>query len=274
MESPNYRAVLIGIDDYPKSPLSGCVNDIDQIERILLDRLPGPPQRKNPLTPPRARGGATTRFAAPRAGAASTTRLASLKPTRDELRNFLENLAGEVGPNDLVFLYYSGHGSQVRTTVNGCSIPREALVPMDYWNDGDPQHQRLLYDFELNGLLARIAEKAGDLTVVLDCCHSASVDRDDILPEGQAARYLFISEAQDLSPEIHPGLVARDSSGLLPAAPIHMLIAACRAGEKAYEVPAEGSKPPQGAFSRALAQILESADRPLSDLLWADVWTV
>src|SRR4051812_3686969 len=261
MESPNYRAVLIGIDDYPKSPLSGCVNDIDQIERILLDRLAVPAER-------------ITRFAAPRAGAASTTRLASLKPTRDELRNFLENLAGEVGPNDLVFLYYSGHGSQVRTTVNGCSIPREALVPMDYWNDGDPQHQRLLYDFELNGLLARIAEKAGDLTVVLDCCHSASVDRDDILPEGQAARYLFIPEAQDLSSEIQPGLVARDSSGLLPAAPIHMLIAACRAGEKAYEVPAEGSKPPQGAFSRALAQILESADRPLSDLLWADVWTV
>jgi hypothetical protein len=109
--------------------------------------------------------------------------------------------------------------------------------------------------------------------VVLDCCHSASADREDIRPEGKA-RYLLIPEVQDLPSEIQPGLVARDSSGLLPAAPIHMLIAACRAGERAYEVPADGARPPQGAFSRALAQILESTDRPLSDLLWADVWTV
>ncbi|HEY4596213.1 MAG TPA: caspase family protein, partial [Thermoanaerobaculia bacterium] len=81
MESPNYRAVLIGIDDYPKSPLSGCVNDIDQIERILLDRLKVPAER-------------ITRFAAPQSGAATTTRLpSSPKPTCDELRSFLRRLA-------------------------------------------------------------------------------------------------------------------------------------------------------------------------------------
>jgi hypothetical protein len=60
----------------------------------------------------------------------------------------------------------------------------------------------------------------------------------------------------------------------LPDSLVHLLVAACRASEKAYEVSADGSRPPQGAFSRALTQILESADRPLSDLLWSDVWTV
>jgi hypothetical protein len=263
MESSNYRVGLIGIDDYSQKPLSGCVNDIDQIERILLDRLKVPAER-------------ITRFAAPRAGAASSTRLPSLKPTRAELRSFLNRLADEVSKQDLVFLYYSGHGSQAMTQVNGQRIAREALVPMDYWNDDEPQRQRLLYDFELNGLLARIAEKAGDLTVVLDCCHSASATREDILSVSEVEdRYLPIPEVQDLSSEVQSGPAARDSSGLLPDSLVHMLVAACRASEKAYEVSADGSKPPQGAFSRALVQILEATtDRPLSDLLWSDIWTV
>jgi Caspase domain len=256
MESPNYRAVLIGIDDYSQKPLSGCVNDIDQIERILLDRLKVPAER-------------ITRFAAPQARAASTTRLPSLNPTRDELRSFLENLAGEVGPNDLVFLYYSGHGSRAMTEVNGQRIAREALVPVDCWNNVDPQHLRLLYDYELNRLFARIAEKAGDLTVVLDCCHSASVDR------GYGERRVEIPETQQLSPEALPGgSLAKDASGMASASAVHMLVAACRASESAYEVgpDPESSKPQQGAFSRVLVQILESTDQPLPDLRWWDIW--
>jgi hypothetical protein len=251
----SYRAVLIGIDDYPQKPLSGCVNDIDQIEHILLDRLGVLPER-------------ITRFAAPRAGTVPATGLPSLNPTRDEIRSFLDRLAGEVGPDDLVFLYYSGHGSQLMTQLNGQLIAREALVPVDYRNDEGPQ--RLLYDFELNGLLAQIADRAGDLTVVLDCCHSASATRGD----GQD-RYLPIPGIQDLSSQILPGrALAKDASGMLSAAASHMLVAACRASERAYEVGSGDSKPPQGAFSRALVQILEATDRPLSDLRWWDIWTV
>jgi hypothetical protein len=253
--SPNYRAVLIGIDDYTQRPLNGCVNDIDQIESILLDRLNVPAER-------------ITRFAAPRAEAASSTRLSSLAPTRDALRDFLEDLAGKVGPDDCVFLYYSGHGSRATTEVNGQLISREALVPVDYRNESDPQRNRLLYDYELNGLLARIAEKAGDLTVVLDCCHSASVDR------GEGERQVEIPETQQISPQALPGgNLAKDASGMASAAAAHMLVAACRANESAYEIgPApDGSKPHQGAFSRALAQILESIDQPLQSLRWWDI---
>lgn len=253
--SPNYRAVLIGIDDYTQRALSGCVNDIDQIERILLDRLKVPAER-------------ITRFAAPRAGAASTTHLKSRNPTRDELRSFLESLAGEVGPDDAVFLYYSGHGSRVTTEVNGQRISREALVPVDYWNDVEPQRHRLLYDYELNGLLARIAEKAGDLTVVLDCCHSASVDR------GEGERQLEISETQELPPQSLPGGdLAKDASGMASAAAAHMLVAACRANESAYEAKPDETWPrQQGAFTRTLVQILGAIDdQPLQSLRWWDI---
>lgn len=255
----SYRAVLIGIDEYPRKPLSGCVNDIDQIESILLDRLGVPPER-------------ITRLAAPRAGASASTRLPSLSPTLEGIRDCLSRLVEEVGKDDLVFLYYSGHGSQVMTRWNGHTLAREALLPLDYWNDGGDR--RLLYDFELNSLFARLADRAGDLTVVLDCCHSASATREDIIPEG-TDRYLPIPEVQDLSSQILPGgALTRDASGMLSAAASHMLVAACRASERAYEVGSGDSKPPQGAFSRALVEILERAGRPLSDLQWSDIWTV
>ncbi len=252
--SPRYRAVLIGIDAYAQRPLRGCVNDIDQIERVLIDRLGIPPER-------------ITRFAAPGAGAASTTRLQSRDPTRDELRAFLDRLSGEVGPEDAVFLYYSGHGSRVTTEVNGQRISREALVPVDCWNDADPQHHRLLYDYELNGLLARIAEKAGDLTVVLDCCHSASVDR------GEGERQVEISETQQLPPQALPGGdLAKDVSGLASAAAAHMLVAACRANESAYEARPDETWPRQhGAFTRTLIEILGALDQPLQSLRWWDI---
>jgi Caspase domain len=251
---PNYRAVLIGIDNYTQRPLRGCVNDIDQIERVLLDRLKVPAER-------------ITRFAAPRAGAASTTRLQSHHPTCGELRSFLERLAEEVGPDDVVFLYYSGHGSRVPTEVNGQRIAREALVPVDYWNDDAPQRLRLLYDYELNGLLARIAERAGDLTVVLDCCHSASVDR------GDNERRVEIPQVQHLSSEALPGGdLAKSASGMASAAAAHMLVASCRANESAYEVWPDETWPQQGAFTRVLVQILGSLDQPLQNLRWWDIW--
>ena len=48
----------------------------------------------------------------------------------------------------------------------------------------------------------------------------------------------------------------------MPPSPVHMLAAACRAVERAYEFPADSAKPPQGAFSRALVQILEPPTVP------------
>jgi hypothetical protein len=245
----SYRAILVGIDDYSGKPLGGCVNDIDQIERILLDRLGVPPER-------------ITRFAAPRPGAPTPPRLASLLPTHDALLNALAGLADTAG-DDAVFLYYSGHGSQAPVR----PVAREALVPVDF----DGTAKTLLWDFQLNPLIARIAERARDLTIVLDCCHSASAMREDLGPEA-ASRYLPLDGLAGLD-SFRVGIPSRDLAGLAPAGGSHLIAAACQAGELAFEVPPDAGKPSQGSFSRALVTVLDTAQRPLGELRWADVWT-
>ena len=79
---------------------------------------------------------------------------------------------------DRVLIYYSGHGSfQKVNSAQGCF---EGLVPIDYAEQG------LLFDLELNRLLQAIADKSGDLSVILDCCNSGGATRDDVSKPGTA----------------------------------------------------------------------------------------
>ena len=105
---PTYHVLLIGIDRYPPgyNSLGGCVNDIDAIERLLLDP-PGigiPPEQIR-----------VTRLAATFADRTSTSRFQAetLTPTKINLIQALQALAGPaVKPSDRVLIYYSGHGDE------------------------------------------------------------------------------------------------------------------------------------------------------------------
>src|SRR5262249_22811842 len=112
---------------------------------------------------------------------------------------------GELGsdlvtPGDRVFIYYSGHGARVTVTTDGRNeIARESLVPVDV--DADPADVRLLYDFELNALLARIAQRTSAITFVLDCWRSAGSTRSVRELEGlrcfQVGRTVTVAENRD-----------------------------------------------------------------------------
>src|ERR1700694_5139515 len=109
LPDPLYHVLLIGIDAYPPgyNSLSGCVNDIDAIEQLLLD----PPGVG--LPPDRIR---ITRLAAPRPNVTSTSRLTALtqSPTKENVVAALNSLAGPaVQRDDRVLIYYSGHGDQI-----------------------------------------------------------------------------------------------------------------------------------------------------------------
>ena len=177
--APAYHVLLIGIDAYPRgyNSLTGCVNDIDAIEQILL----APPGIG--IAPEQIR---VTRLAASNPLRLSSSRFQeqTQPPTKANFIQALKDLAGpEVKPEDRVLIYYSGHGDE--KLLPGSLVWREALVP----HDG--QRIEYLYDAEVNALINAITMRTNDLTIILDCCHSAGATRDlsDVSSQG-ADRHL------------------------------------------------------------------------------------
>lgn len=164
---PQYRVLLIGIDDYHKRPLQGCVNDIDAMQAILLDGVGVPTDRIRRLASPR--------------NAKHSTLVPQEPATLDNIRNALAALVRDAQEGERIFIYYAGHGARAPfERGDGFVFHRESLVPEDV--DRGPD-KRLLADYELNGLLRQIARRTPSVTVMLDCCHSAGVTRDPGVPE-------------------------------------------------------------------------------------------
>lgn len=155
------RALLIGINDYTASRLGakepgaipardwpnlgGAVNDVQTI-RDMLQLVYG--------------------FTA-----GDIVTLLDQQATRAAILQTIEqHLVEPAARGDVVFLYFAGHGSQVR---NSLSKERdkldESLVPAD-----SRAGARDIRDKELRVLFNRILDRGARLTVILDNCHSGS----------------------------------------------------------------------------------------------------
>ena len=85
----------------------------------------------------------------------------------------LNKIVKEADSNDVVYIHYSGHGSQVED-LNG-DEPQdqldETIVPQDGRTEGVPD----ITDDELEALLSQL--KTSQAVVVLDSCHSGTATR-------------------------------------------------------------------------------------------------
>jgi hypothetical protein len=109
-------------------------------------------------------------------GDAEATRV---EPTREWILERLERLRDETGPHDAIVVYYSGHGGRCHLIEHEGDEPRAAtnfLVPMRC--DRGPSF-RGVADFELALLFYEISRKTQNVTVILDCCHAATMVRSD-----------------------------------------------------------------------------------------------
>ncbi len=142
------RALLIGINKYKSVPkLQGSLNDIETMRQILITRW-GFSEKQIAMV---------TDEAATRAGILAA----------------LDQLVKEAGPNDTVYVHYSGHGSQVED-LNGDEPDDhldETLVPQD----GRSGDVRDITDDELDAIFARMRAKTA--MIVLDSCHSGTATR-------------------------------------------------------------------------------------------------
>jgi len=252
------HVLLIGIDAYDGGgSLRGCVNDVDAVQSVLLDRLGVP-------------AGRITRLVSPRSGASHDTRVASRIPTLAAITGELDRLADVVAPHERVLVHFAGHGTQVVLTDDaGRRFPREGLLPKDKVRGPDTV---FLADWELNAALARIGARCLSATVVLDCCNSAGVTR---APDrGTGTTRYWPTAGVHVAPRARALLDAGRrgvAEGLVARIDNCQVVAACQANEKAMEDDLDGRT--MGHLTRSLCERLGAVDpRELSRLRWGRIW--
>jgi Caspase domain len=128
------KALVVGINDYPKAPLQGCINDATSIANVLETHADGGPNFSvKLLTSP------------------------SSHITRAELRGAVERLFA--GDCDICLFYFSGHGL-IKTT-GGYVVTADATK----YDEGVSMDDILNIANRSN---------AKDKVILLDCCHSGA----------------------------------------------------------------------------------------------------
>jgi hypothetical protein len=148
------KALFIGIN-YPASSaeLSGCVNDVFVMMKLVqeLGFTLKSGDNTRVLVDDRSFKGRTGH------------------PTRKEILEGLKWLVAGATPSSTLFWHYSGHGAQERDkTGDELDGINETIVPCDYESAG------MILDDDIFGLLKTLPAGCR-LTVIADCCHSATL---------------------------------------------------------------------------------------------------
>lgn len=247
-------ALLIGINRYPKIPaanLQGAVGDAELMRSLLVDRFGFP--------------------------AGSTRMLRDGEATASAIRGALAETVAVVGPDDVVVLYYAGHGARMADPRQPGRLI-ESIVPSDSGRDAEPNLD--VVDEEIDRWVQAVNEKTPHVTLIFDCCHAGSVTRD---PFGEAVRQV----PDDLRPpaEMFAGAPVPEIFAVAGSAEAKdqgmaewlagrrraVVVAACRADELANEhkVFTGDDVIVQGALTFFLGQALRQA-RP--GATWRDVF--
>ncbi|RMF66816.1 MAG: hypothetical protein D6740_12605, partial [Alphaproteobacteria bacterium] len=159
----------------------------------------------------------------------------------------------QAGKDDTVLFFYTGHGARERT-----AAPFEALVPDGFHESLVCYDSRTptgydLSDKELAVLLARLSANGAHVVAILDCCHSGSGTRDTAAELRLGAiRQTYSRQEPRPWDTFLDGWFARTfpgGEGLRLPEGRHVLLAACRRREKAFELTTD-----RGHFSTHLLQ--------------------
>lgn len=242
-------ALIIGINDYPSSPLYGCVPDAKAIQQYLESE---------------------PRFDTQ----GSILALHDKAATKANIAQAILDHLGQAQAGDTALIYFSGHGAQERADaalwpqeLDGCLETIACYAP-----PGQPP--ALLADKELRYLLYRATcgspeqpKSPPHLVAVFDCCHSGDNTRSAALLQGEARERRFTNifpqrpwEDFLFADTLHPDELANgDAAVLLPNAP-HVQLAAAKDDQAALEVGG------QGVFTKYLLQCLQQSGGSLDYL--------
>jgi hypothetical protein len=146
-------AVLVGINYYGTSgELRGCINDVNNLKSILINRFGYLPENVLTLT--------------------DNTTDASRIPNRQNILNSFSTLVSKAENEDFTELWfsYSGHGTYYTDASNDETDGRdELLCPVDYATSG------FITDDVVYSSLASKVPASAQLFCLMDCCHSGTI---------------------------------------------------------------------------------------------------
>lgn len=239
------RAVLIGINRYrvPGADLRGCVNDVTNMRQVLVKYCGFRPANVRVLTDFRA--------------------------TKKAMQSAIASLIRSGRKGDVLFLHYSGHGSNVPDR-DGDEADRrdEILCPTDLdWKDP-------LTDDWLRTTFNKLRPGVR-LTVVMDCCHSGTNTRAIPMPDAPVINRYLPSPWDLMAEESGRKLrgtvggtlrksrrAARKRSDLVAANIAEVLITGCRDTQTSAD--AYIGRSYNGALTYALVAALRGAKGKLS----------
>ena len=218
------RALLIGINEYQTeefADLRGAVNDVETMREILISRYGFPESNVVVLT----------------------DRLA----TRQAILDALNRLVEQTTTDDMVYVHYSGHGSQVQD-MSGDEADQldETILPHDARTKNIPD----ITDDEIGEFLSRL--QASNAIVVLDSCHSGTATRGGIATRSvppDARLELYKSRVADVATRSIVPIDIPDQYILFSGAASH---------QSALDGPVDGKY--RGFFSYALAEALKDVE--------------
>ena len=249
-----YYAILIGIDTYQEKPLQGSVRDVQNVKQFL-EGLPEPVQI-HLLTSTKSEDPASS----------TPTQNSMAWPTYKNVTSAIEQVTLKANAGDYVYIHFSGHGTRgaPQSQFSNHSTGDLALVLLD---KTPKNNVRYLWGPTLSIALKAMVDKGLVVSLVLDCCFSASVFR----RKDPAVRFLPFDASiddeivTDLTIDLGDGSTqpagsaARDVS-MLPNWLInpdgYAIITACGPNEEAREI--EGpDKQIHGALSHLLLEVME-----------------
>jgi len=246
--------LIIGINEYRSEGipnLTGCVNDAHNIKKHFTDL-----------------------FSIPEA------QIAFLVNEQATHENIIERFQAHlihnesIQKNDKIIIYYAGHGSRVIAPDSWPSGPDgkiETLVPHDErginWK-GDFVHG--IPDLTIHALLGTLAAaKGNNITVFLDCCHSASGTRE--IPGIPLPVSRGVETLQPIPKELDQRFLRRCSVEVdsLPETRYkqfdsHVLLAACGVNEKAYEMTSAAGQPCGYFTNHLIEQLRRIGSNPIT----------
>jgi hypothetical protein len=234
------KALLVGINNYPGCPLAGCVNDVQDMASLLVDRYKFKPEDVRLLCDERA----TT--------AAILDRL---------------NWLVDVKPGDRCLFHYSGHGAQFpsRDYKQELDGLLEVICPVDF--DWEPEH--MITDKQFVHIFSGVPAGV-KLNWISDSCHSGDLTRGLPKPGAPVNHSRAFPVPADIAWRLrgaHSRGVRKQSRAVVCGVLDVGFISGCRSDQTSADANINGR--PGGALTQTLIPVIRrsGASAPLADVV-------